>query len=133
MKRILLALTLAFTLGCVVPVHAQAQPPYNSIYLGKSAGFKFLFLANGNTYTGTFVPTVVWTCSDTTATLVPGPDTTTLEITIPLTDINTSLTCTASTTAPDGITKVTSTSIPITILPEPIAYTGAVIWQSGTN
>jgi hypothetical protein len=134
LKKKLLLLGSVFLiggLGCAIPAHAQA-PNFPYLYVGKAGGFKFLFLANGNSYTGTFVPTVTWACSDAGATLVPGADTTTVEVTISATDTNTSIVLTGTALAPDGKTQVVATET-IPLLAEPVTYTGSVIQQSATN
>lgn len=124
MKKLVAALVVAFSLSVA---SAQVVQSFPYIYIGHSGVFKFIVNANGQPLTtlpAGYTPQVAWTCTDTTAQLIPSTDSTTVTVNTLATDTATSLTLTATAKAPDGTTITATYVVPLTV--EPVAYTAQI-------
>jgi hypothetical protein len=89
-----------------------------NIAAGSSGTFAATLLENGSPYVppvgSTYAPVWTYSSSDSTATFVTTPDTTSTVLSVPSNDLGTSLAVGASAIAPDGSTVTTALDVTLT-------------------
>jgi hypothetical protein len=95
-----------------------------AITVGQTGTFTATLEDNGIAISLPSGSTFAWKTDDASATLAPSEDTTSVVVTIPAGSTSTTITVTASTTAPDGSTVEGSVSVPVN--PETHVYTVSV-------
>lgn len=107
-----------------VSIYQETQMALGNISAGSTGTFVAVLNDNGSPIALPTTSTFAWSSSDATVTFTESTDTTTVVALVPAGDLGTSVTITASTVGPDGITY--SGSVTVALTPVAQAYTVTV-------